>query len=168
MPGHEELIAWLNESAVWRVIRHGAYAITAAPLDWVMESSFQRVTPNGEREPWVVLWVYWEKNQLFITVCVGRAQDRSLRELVIKHLRDTASTWGMKPGGHSYGDYLVRVFRKIASIRWDPDEPPDPEEFLKPVKKQLEELRERLAGVPDALRPIFEEWKQSQPSAAQR
>jgi hypothetical protein len=75
---------------------------------------------------------------------------------VIQRLTSDPKEFGFRLLLKTTSDKWTQLGRESIGT-WSKEDGPNDEAVLAAVKKKLEELVPRLAGVPDALRPIFNE-----------
>jgi len=92
---------------------------------------------------------------------VGPTIESKLRQKVIERLVRDPDEFGMR----SHFKSMEKVGRNRTSLgrsavaSWGQGEPPDEEQVVATAAKKLDQVMERLEGVPDALRPIIEQWE---------
>ena len=111
---------------------------------------------------WLRWWVHCGLKDCKVVFEVGPTSNSQLRRRVIERLTQPDATFGCKITGRQT-DKWTRLRRETVA-KWTPDEEPDSEQLLLDFEKKIEKFAKELAGVPDALRSIFEEWKKSRGS----
>lgn len=93
---------------------------------------------------------------------VGATIESTLRRKVIERLVQDPNEFGMRSHFKSVekvsGNRTSLGRSAIAS--WGQGDQPDEEQVITNAAKKLDQVMERLAGVPDALRPIIEQWQE--------
>jgi hypothetical protein len=94
---------------------------------------------------------------------MGSTSDIQLRRRVIERLTQPHAHFGCKVTGKQT-DKWTRL-RRDTVAKWPADSEPDAAKVTRDFEKQIQKLAKELAGVPDALRPIFDEWRSHAPAA---
>jgi hypothetical protein len=122
---------------------------------------------NVDPRLWVVLVVNSDELRFWLKVEVWDTMDPIVRTATVERLcKDKKefglTVWSLTPTSRWNG--LASL--KFAEIPEGGDF--EIEKVLEGFLKKLGELEAKLSGVPDALRPIFDAWRASQPASAQR
>lgn len=125
-------------------------------LPWVPWGREQRHDPRF----WLrwVLAFYPTSSRLFVVV--APFDDIELRHRVIDRFVRDPDEFPFRLRRGKATDKYTRIYsHRIAT--WKSGEFPDPEELTPKIESALRQLAKNMHGVPDALRPIIEEWEAS-------
>jgi hypothetical protein len=90
---------------------------------------------------------------------VGPTKDAELRRRVVQRLTQTPGEFGCKTSGKQTEKWTR--LRRESVAKWPVDDEPDAEQLAADFTKQIEKLAKELSDVPNALRPILQQWEQS-------
>jgi hypothetical protein len=162
-----KIAALINDQADrWTVLTTTSRDVVLAPKAW------REVLPSvGERKMfdptlWLVCRFGVREDHCHFAFQAWPTSDPELRRRAIERLVQTPREFGLKlffKSSAVAGQKWTRMCREDVA-KWPEDEEPDSEKVVEQVAQKLEEVWTRFAGVPDALRPILEEWKKAQPS----
>lgn len=113
------------------------------------------ISTRGDRDNWFTWGFSCEEDHLQFWCGPWNTSDNSLRERVIERLTRDPQEFGMSRGRTSAG--WTQLLRTVPA-RWD-DGPPDDEQLLEAVRRQIDQSWQQAARVGDALRPIIAEWE---------
>lgn len=150
----------------WQTIYRGPRYVEYVPVAWD-----KLLPPLGKRtvvapEQWMTIWFRVGKKQCFDAVRIAPAADRDLRRSIIERLVRDPDEFGLKSlfkRADKIGDNWATLGR-INIERWGTDEEVDEEKVLRKVRAVLDKRAKQLAGIPDALRPIIEQWHRDHPA----
>jgi hypothetical protein len=145
----------------WELLNATGRELVIVPTSW---SEF--LPPIARRKrfaatTWIVIRIEVRRRAAFVGVLVWPTTEPELRRAVIERLTKKSEEFGLTRGREKLTDEWTRLGRRRIAT-WDEDEGPIAEHLVPLVQKQLDLWHTRLAGVPDALRPIIAEWQQSQ------
>jgi hypothetical protein len=101
-----------------------------------------------------VLRIEIRETKGFFSATVWPTTDTTLRQKVIKRLTENREEFGFRLLLKTTSDRWSQLGRESIGI-WSEEDGPDEEAVLAAVRKKLDELEKRLAGVPKALKPLF-------------
>lgn len=147
-----------SDSKKWHVFNRTSRRIEFVPRSWT--DWIPRVSARSRSHPqmWIWWWVSCRAKRLSLRFEIGPASDSELRRRVIERLTRSASEFGLRVTGKHTEKYTR--LRRTTFARWSSDDDPDVERLTRNFQKQLDVFLQELSGVPDALRPIIEEWEQ--------
>lgn len=154
----------LREQGRWIVVKRTSQRVRFIPREWedMLPSVGQESLVNNRW--WFNLVFRVVKNRLIFHASVRPTSDLELRRRVIDRLTETADEFGFKTffkNKKHVGNRYTTLGRETV-MTWKQDEGPDEEGITNVVQEMLVQLMMRLAGMPDALRPIIAEWEKSQ------
>jgi hypothetical protein len=149
----------LRQDDHWRVTKRTSKVVDFVPLTW------DRLLPPIGKKPdsqlWIVVRFDVQRKGCYSGIVVLPTRNADLRSRVIDRLIRDKQEFGLgtffKDPRHISERWTKLGRKRIAS--WSAEEDPEEEVVMKSVGKQLDNWRERLAGVPQALRPIVEQWE---------
>jgi hypothetical protein len=167
----------VDEDIRWRFVNaQGRLFNFAAPVLSAVLPPISRWNV-GEPEEWICFTIGYPdefSDRIRLWAYIAETSDPALRRRTVMQLTQSDGLEFSIPAktqrGLEKGANLpewVEILREDL-LRWDRGVLPDSTVVEKAVRTALDRLGDRVAGVPDALRPILEEWRKSQPAAAQR
>lgn len=129
--------------------------VTFVPKSWIGMLPPIGARPNFDERLWVILQFECLKKGCGFAAVVRPTRLHLDRQIVIDRLTMRRSEFGF----HLFLKEPSREWTRLGRewiARWTEDEEPDGEQLMIDVKKKLDELEGRLAGVPEALRPILQ------------
>lgn len=130
--------------------------VTFVPKSWIGMLPPIGARPNFDNRLWVILRFECLKKGCGFAAVVRPTLDDATRQAVIHRLTERKSEFGFHLFLKKATGRWTRLGREWIA-KWTEDEEPDGEQLMIDVKKKLDELERRLAGVPEALRPMFEQ-----------
>ncbi|MCH8150994.1 MAG: PD-(D/E)XK nuclease family protein [Planctomycetes bacterium] len=111
-------------------------------------------SPKDRKPVWLTLGFTAETDHLCFWAGAWMTINKKLCHKVIERLTRDKQEFGFygSKGKGSYG-----ALGRATVVEWDEEEGPDEDEIAAAVRGKLDELEHRLAGVPEALRPILQE-----------
>ena len=152
-----------SEPSKWHIFNRTSKRIEFVPATWASWIPPISARPQSNPKAWLRWWVVCGGKGCNLFVEIGPTTDKALRRRVIDRLTQTDATFGCRVTGKKT-DRWTRL-RRESVAKWPADSEPDAEQVIHDFRKQLDHLAKELAGVPDALQPIFEEWRRK-PKAA--
>jgi hypothetical protein len=139
---------------------------TSKRLDFIPRSWMDRFPPIGSRprsDPrlWMMLRFAIGSKRCNFVPLISPTKDAIVRQAVVQRLTRDHNEFGFRLFMKTAGSKWTRMGTERVAV-WNEDQAPDSEKILIGVRKKLDELENRLAGIPDALQPIFDEWQASQ------
>jgi hypothetical protein len=137
----------------WHVVNSTSKVVIFMPNQWK-----NMLPPIGSRKTfdghcWLVLRFEIRPKRGFYAASVWPTTDEDLRQKVIQRLTASKREFGFRLFlKHAVGKWTQLGRESIGD--WTEDEGPDDDAVIENVRKKLDELVPRLAGVPEALRPI--------------
>lgn len=129
--------------------------VTFVPKSWIAMLPPIGARPNFDNRLWVILRFEYLKKGCGFAAVVRPTLDGATRQAVINRLTESKSEFGFHLFKKKATGRWTRLGREWIA-KWTEDEEPDGEQLMIDVKKKLDELKDRLAGVPEALRPILQ------------
>jgi len=165
-----EIESLIHDDNRWILVNKTSKAVFFMPKLWQ-----DMLPPIGKRKSfdpsaWLLMRIEVLKKRAFISVLLWPTKDVDLRRRVIERLIDDPEEFGLRTffkKKENISDRFTKLGR-TSFASWDEEEGPEEEKVLPAVATVLDSWHEQLAGVPDALRPIVEQWEreqQSQPPA---
>lgn len=125
---------------------------------------FPAVGSRQKSDPacWVVLRLEVRATRSFFSATVWPTSVPELRMRTIERLTRERKEFGFRLFLKTTSDSYTQLGREAIDA-WTEADGPDEEGVLAKVRAKLDELQSRLAGVPAALKPLFDEAYPSQP-----
>lgn len=147
----------------WLVVRRTSSHLRFVPKGWI-----DLLPPIGKEATvshrlWLNLGFGLKSSRLICHFAVRPTTDVEVRRKVIDRLIEQHEEFGFTnfvKDGQQIGSHYTQLGQETVAM-WKDDEEMDDETIADLVRKKLDQLATRLAGVPDALRPIIEEWEAS-------
>lgn len=144
-----------EHSGGWHVINSTSKVVIFIPSKWK-----NMLPPIGSRKTfdphcWLVLRFEIRSNRGFYAATVWPTKNEEFRQKVIQRLTVSKKEFGFRLFLKNTVGKWTQLGRESIG-EWTEDEGPDEEAVLAEVRKKLDELVARLAGVQEALRPIIE------------
>lgn len=146
-----------SDAQQWHVFNRTSKRIDFVPRSWTEWIPRICAKPQWDAQMWLRWWVYCGPKRCTLLFEVGPTSDSHLRRQVIERLTQIGAGFGCKGTGRRT-DQWTRL-RRESVAKWSPDDEPNLDDIAIAFKKQIEKLARELAGVPDALRPVLDEWK---------
>jgi PD-(D/E)XK nuclease superfamily len=146
-----------EHSGGWHFINRTSNQVFFVPKKWLDLFPAIGDRPKFDRRCWVVLRFEIRKTKGFFGASVWPTTNVELRRNVIQRLTGDPKKFGFRLLLKETSDRWSQLGRETIGT-WSEDDGPNEEAVLAAVKKKLYELTVRLAGVPDALRPIFKDY----------
>ncbi|MEX0774926.1 MAG: PD-(D/E)XK nuclease family protein [Phycisphaeraceae bacterium] len=154
----EELIT--NDSR-FRCLGRGSQRIRFVPVGWLnLLPPIGRESQVGPTN-WLQLVLRLTDKSCSLACVVRPTSDSTLRSMIIQRLTNDPSEFGLKSffnNREHIGSHYATLGRETV-YTWNADEEPEEEKLISAIKKKLDQWHGRLAGVPDSLRPIIEQWE---------
>jgi len=144
----------------WHVVNRTSKAVLFVPNKWRELLPPIGARPKFDPECWVVLRFEVRPTRGFFAAAVWPTktiEDRGLRKKVVERLTSNPKEFGFRLFLKTTSDRWSQLGRESIGT-WSEEDGPDEAVVIAAVKKKLEELVEKLAPVPDALRPAIEKW----------
>lgn len=170
------IVAELSRVLESSEIRWFIFTKTSRRLDFVPEAWLTWMPDNSalpQQHP--KFWLRWfvdvnEKARFFrLYLEISPCRDGQLRRKVVERLTADPTEFGFRvqaARGVATDRYTRLFSERLGS--WNENEDVEPAALVRAAWDKIAKLHRRLDGVPNALRPIFDEWNQSQTAAAQR
>lgn len=144
-----------EHSAGWHIVNKTSRQVIFVPNDWL--DLFPAIGSRATFDPrcWVVLRFEVRRKKGFLGATVWPTTKPEIRQKVIQRLTADRKEFGFRLFLKTTSNRWSQLGRESIGT-WSEDEGPDEEPVLQAVRRKLDELVPRLAGVPEALRPIFE------------
>ncbi|MCH8345050.1 MAG: PD-(D/E)XK nuclease family protein [Planctomycetes bacterium] len=150
-----EMAELIRKDERWRLINYTSKNVIFMPAQWLdLLPPIAARSKFGEHA-WVVLRFDFSNKGCHFGVSVWPTTNRELRRAVIKELISDPDKFGCRVHG-KLTDQWTRLHKSVVA-RWNEGDEPDFEKVIAKVQKRLDEAERRLAGVPEALQPIFEQ-----------
>jgi hypothetical protein len=161
--GVEELQSILRGDPRFEIIKESSKSIEFIPVPWKWMPP--RESFEGTGRPWIKWFVVVDTTVCYVSIEVGPSNQQSKRLQLIELLRQHGEPFGIKLKRKITGTYTRLC--SVNLVRWDEDQEVPVEEISTRFRKVLDELYTRFVSLPEALRPMFDEWKALQPVLAQ-
>ncbi|HEV8604630.1 MAG TPA: PD-(D/E)XK nuclease family protein [Tepidisphaeraceae bacterium] len=151
-----EVEAALREDERWNVFYRSGGVVDFIPKPWM-----QWIPPLGtdrkeHPESWFILRFEALSQQLDFYAEIRKMSDSTLRRAVIDMLFEEGPKFGLKlKTARTPKEFYTRVSSRERVLVWTGDEHPDANEIRAAVKKKLDDLHPKLAGLPDSLRRVL-------------
>jgi len=152
----------------WRILRRTNKVLRFVPSDWD-----EFLPPIGSRSTlpptqWLFFLIRFHRRTCSFAFVVAPTRDATLRLKIIERLTHDPDEFGLKiffKSPNQVGKRQAHLSReKIAT--WKETDGLDHEKCIAAVKRRLDHYSELAIGIPDALRPIIEEWQSKQDQSA--
>ncbi len=151
-----EAEAALKEDSRWHVFYRGANLIDFVPADWL--SWLPPVGSDRKDNPrsWFVFRFEVYNAKLDFYVEIRKMADLAVRRKVVDTLIKEGARFGFKRAAGTITDNYTRVSGRERILQWN-DEGDEPSEDLvrSAVKKKLDDVFPKIAGVPSILKPLL-------------
>lgn len=151
-----EAEAVLQEDPRWHVFYRAANVIDFVPKAWL--EWLPRVGLDDQKydsRSWLIFRFDLGDGKLDYYVEVRRMADLTKRRQIIDKLIAEGPKYGFRHSGREVKDNYTRVSGRERILKWDEDHEPEAESIRIAVKKKLEEVFPKIAGVPSVLKPLF-------------
>lgn len=155
----ERMIA--EHSGQWHIVNKTSKLVNFIPQQWLDLFPPIGSRPTFPKRCWVALRFELRKTKGFLGASVWPTSEPQVRQKVIQRLTTDRKEFGFRLLLKTTSERWSQLGRESIGA-WSEDNGPDEEAILAAVKKKLDDLVHRLAGVPDALGPIFDEWRSRQ------
>lgn len=138
----------------WHIFNVTSRRIDFVPRRWLAWLPPWSAKPKQDPRAWFQWQMYVTDQRCYLWIVVGRCQDVELRRQVIQKLTESGDRFGLRVAGKATDRY-----NRVYSVRcadWPEGEDPEVESVTAKLQKRLDEAERRLAGVPEALRPILQ------------
>jgi hypothetical protein len=137
----------------WHIVNQTPKQLIFVPNEWL---AFPPIGSRAtfDKRCWIVLRFELRETKGFFSATVWPTTDISLRQKAIKRLTKDKDEFGFRLLLKTTSDRWSQLGRESIGT-WSEENGPDEEAVLAAVRKKLDELEKRLAGVPAALKPIF-------------
>jgi hypothetical protein len=144
----------LREDSRWRVVGRTTQRLRFVPKEW-----FELLPPIvkesiGDKRLWINVVFRTKANSLISYLSVRPTTDIEVRTQVIERLTTECGFKTFFKNKEHIGINRSNLGSETI-VKWKDDEEPEDEVITSEVNKKLEELAQRLAAVPDALRSLF-------------
>jgi len=143
-----------EHSADWHIVNKTSTQILFIPKQWLELLPEIGARKTFDPRCWVVLKFEIRKKKGFFGATVWPTTNPELRQKVVQRLTADRKEFGFRLFLKTASDRWTQLGRESIGA-WSEEEGPNEEEVLAAVGKKLDDLVVRLAGVPDALRPIL-------------
>jgi hypothetical protein len=143
-----------EHSGGWHIVNKTSNQVLFIPNQWLDLLPEIGARKTFDPRCWVVLRFEIRKTKGFFGAAVWPTSDPELRKKVIHRLTADRDEFGFRLFLKKTSDRWTQLGREPVGT-WSEDDGPNEEVVLAKVKKKLDDLVSRLAGVPDALRPIL-------------
>lgn len=150
-----EIAAIIDKDERYHFEHRTSKYVTFVPKSWIAMLPPIGARPNFDKRLWVTLRFEYLKKGCGFAAIVRPTLDDATRQAVINRLTESKSEFGFHLFKKKATGKWTRLGREWIA-KWTEDEEPDSEQVMIGVKKKLDELKDRLAGVPEALRPILQ------------
>ncbi len=150
-----DLAETIGKDERWHLVNRTSKTVVFIPKAWLDVFPPIGARPTFDNRAWVVLRLDCGNRGCHFGVSVWPTTNRELRHAVIKELISDPDKFGCRVHG-KLTDQWTRLHKSVVA-RWNEGDEPDIERVIAKVQKRLDEAEQRLAGVPEALRPIFAE-----------
>ena len=139
----------------WHLVNRTSKTVVFIPKAWLDVFPPIGARPTFDNRVWVVLRLDCGRKGCHFGVSVWPTTNPKLRRAVIEQLISNPDKFGCSVHG-KLTDRWTRLHRTVVA-RWNEGDEPETNSILDAVQKKLDDVKDRLAGVPEALRPIFAE-----------
>jgi len=143
-----------EHSAGWHIVNKTSKQVLFVPNQWLELLPEIGARKTFDRRCWVVLRFEVRETKGFFGAAVWPTSDPALRQKVIQRLTADRKEFGFRLFLKTTTDRWTQLGRESIGA-WSEDDGPNEEAVLAAVEKKLDDLVSRLAGVPDALRPVL-------------
>jgi hypothetical protein len=143
-----------EHSGDWHIVNKTSSQVYFIPKQWLNLFPEIGARATFDRRCWVVLRFEIRKTKGFYGASVWPTTELDLRRKVIQRLTNNQKEFGFRLLLKTTSERWSQLGRESIGT-WSEDDGPDEQIVLAAVKKKLDDLVPRLAGVPDALRPIL-------------
>jgi len=147
----------------WTILATTSRSVVFSPSSW--RSLLPPLCERKMFDPalWLVCRFEVREDHCHFAFQVWPVSDGELRRQVVERLVRTPKEFGLKlffKSSAGAGQKWTQMCREDVA-RWDEETGPD-DDVLQHVRDKLDETWSRFAPLPDALRPIFEDWRKAQ------
>ncbi|MCH7848893.1 MAG: PD-(D/E)XK nuclease family protein [Planctomycetes bacterium] len=139
----------------WHLVNRTSKTVVFIPKEWLDVFPPIGARPTFDDRAWVVLRLDCGRKGCNFGVSVWPTTNPKLRRAVIEQLISKPDKFGCRVHG-KLTDRWTRLHRTVVA-RWNEGDEPETDSILDAVRRKLDDVKDRLAGVPEALRPIFAE-----------
>jgi len=139
----------------WHIVNKTSTQVQFVPRQWL--DLFPPIGSRAtfDRRCWVIMRFEIRNTRGFSGAYVWPTSNPELRMKIIRRLTSDPAEFGFRLLLRETSNRFSALGRKSIGS-WTEEDGPDAEVVLAAVKKRLDELVSQLAGVPEAIRPIFE------------
>jgi hypothetical protein len=151
-----EAEAALREDSRWHVFYRGANLIDFVPAEWLSWLPEIGTDRKDNARSWFVFRIEVYDAKLDLYVEIRRMADLTVRRRVVETLIKEGARFGFKRSAGTITDNYTRVSGRERILQWsDEGEEPSEELVRSAVKKKLDDVFPKIAGVPAILKPLL-------------